>query len=59
MGAKQERLEQGRILAGKVVGINKDLVFVDIGQKAEGFITLAEWHVPTPSDAHEVVNMDS
>ena len=35
----QDRLEQGTIVAGKVVGVNKDLVFVDIGQKAEGVIT--------------------
>lgn len=55
--AKQERLEQGAVLAGKVVGINKDLVFVDIGQKSEGFITLAELAWPTPSDANEAVKI--
>jgi len=55
--AKQERLEQGAVLAGKVVGINKDLVFIDIGQKSEGFITLAELAWPTPSDANEAVKI--
>jgi len=55
--AKQERLEQGAVLAGKVVGINKDLVFVDIGQKSEGFITLAELAWPTPADANEAVKI--
>lgn len=55
--AKQERLEQGAVLAGKVVGINKDLVFIDIGQKSEGFITLAELAWPMPSDANEVVKI--
>lgn len=55
--ADQERLSQGAVLAGKVVGINKDLVFVDIGQKSEGFITLAELAWPTPSDANEVVKI--
>jgi len=54
---KQERLSQGAVLAGKVVGINKDLVFVDIGQKSEGFITLAELAWPTPTDANEVVKI--
>jgi len=57
MEAKNERLEQGTILAGKVVGINKDLVFVDVGQKAEGFITLAELAWPAPMDAHDAVAM--
>lgn len=53
----QDRLEKGAILFGKVVGINKDLVFVDIGQKSEGFITLAELAWPAPADAHEVVSI--
>ncbi len=57
MGAKQQRLQQGSILAGKVVGINKDLVFVDVGQKAEGFITLSELAWPAPMDANDVVTM--
>jgi 4-hydroxy-3-methylbut-2-enyl diphosphate reductase len=52
---KQDRLEKGVILTGKVVGINKELVFVDIGQKSEGFVTLAELAWPAPADAHEVV----
>ncbi len=51
----QDRLEAGTILAGKVVGVNKDLVFVDIGQKAEGVIALSELAWPVPQDAHEVV----
>ena len=42
-------------MAGKVVGVNKDLVFVDIGQKAEGVIALSELAWPVPQDAHEVV----
>ncbi len=54
---KQERLEKGAILAGKVAGVNKDIVFVDIGQKSEGFISLAELAWPVPTDAHEVVTV--
>ena len=54
---KQDRLEQGKILAGKVVGVNKDLVFIDIGQKSEGFISLDELAWPAPADAHEVVKV--
>ncbi len=52
-----DRLEQGSILAGKVVGVNADLVFVDIGQKAEGTIALSELAWPAPMDAHEVVSI--
>ncbi len=54
---KQDRLEQGKLLAGKVVGVNKDLVFIDIGQKSEGFISLEELAWPAPADAHEVVKV--
>jgi 4-hydroxy-3-methylbut-2-enyl diphosphate reductase len=54
---KQEQLEKGAILAGKVAGVNKDIVFVDIGQKSEGFISLAELAWPVPADAHEVVTV--
>ncbi len=53
----QDRLEKGAVLAGKVVGVKQDLVFVDIGQKAEGIITLAELAWPAPADAHEVVSV--
>ena len=51
----QDRLEKGNVLAGKVVGVKTDLVFVDIGQKAEGIITLSELAWPVPADAHDVV----
>lgn len=49
------RLEKGTVMAGKVVGISKDVVFVDIGQKSEGFISLDELAWPIPADAHDVV----
>ena len=52
-----DRLEQGAVLAGKVVGVNADLVFVDIGQKAEGTIALSELAWPAPMDAREVVSI--
>lgn len=51
----QDRLEKGNVLAGKVVGVKNDLVFVDIGQKAEGIIALSELAWPAPVDAHDVV----
>jgi 4-hydroxy-3-methylbut-2-enyl diphosphate reductase len=50
-----DRLEKGAIVAGKVVGVNHDFVFVDIGQKAEGVIALTELAWPVPADAHDVV----
>lgn len=53
----RDRLEKGAVLAGKVVGINKDLVFVDIGQKAEGVIALSELAWPVPQDAREAVSV--
>ncbi len=50
------KLEQGSIVKGKIVGIRKDEVFVDIGYKGEGSISLAELSYPTPENAAEIVN---
>ncbi|MCX7779826.1 MAG: bifunctional 4-hydroxy-3-methylbut-2-enyl diphosphate reductase/30S ribosomal protein S1 [Negativicutes bacterium] len=49
------QLETGAIVKGKVVGVRKDEVFVDIGYKAEGIIPLAELAYPTPETAADVV----
>ncbi|MDF2635554.1 MAG: 4-hydroxy-3-methylbut-2-enyl diphosphate reductase [Pelosinus sp.] len=51
-----KKLEEGTIVKGKIVGIRKDEVFVDIGYKGEGSISLAELAYPTPETAIEVVN---
>lgn len=48
-------LEAGSIVKGKVVGVRDDEVFVDIGYKAEGIVTLAELAFPHPATASEVV----
>jgi 4-hydroxy-3-methylbut-2-enyl diphosphate reductase len=50
------KLEQGSIVKGKIVGIRKDEVFVDIGYKGEGSISLAELAYPAPENAAEVVS---
>jgi small subunit ribosomal protein S1 len=50
------KLEEGSIVKGKIVGIRKDEVFVDIGFKGEGSISLAELAYPVPENAAEVVN---
>ncbi len=50
-----QEMEKGSIVAGKVVGVRKDEVFVDIGGKSEGIVTLAELAWPAPADAHDVV----
>jgi small subunit ribosomal protein S1 len=53
-----KKLEQGSIVKGKIVGIHKDEVFVDIGYKGEGCISLDELAYPVPENAAEVVNDD-
>ncbi len=50
------KIEQGSIIKGKIVGIRKDEVFVDIGYKGEGSISLAELAYPTPENAAEIVS---
>jgi len=51
-----KKLEQGSIVKGKIVGIRKDEVFVDIGYKGEGSISLDELSYPVPENAAAVVN---
>lgn len=50
-----KELETGSIVKGKVVGVRDDEVFVDIGYKAEGLITLAELAFPQPPKASDAV----
>jgi small subunit ribosomal protein S1 len=50
-----KELETGSIVKGKVVGVRDDEVFVDIGYKAEGIITLAELAFPQPAKASDAV----
>jgi len=47
--------EPGTLLKGKVVGVKKTEVFVDIGGKGEGVVPLAELAYPVPLSADEVV----
>lgn len=53
-----KHVEVGDIVTGKVVGIHKNEVFVDIGYKAEGIITLAELAQPTPQNVDDVVKVN-
>ena len=48
-------LEQGSIVKGTVVSVSRDEVFVDIGYKGEGIITLKDLAFPIPEDARNVV----
>lgn len=48
----------GDVVKGKVVGIQKNEVFVDIGYKGEGLITLQELAHPAPENATDVVAID-
>jgi 4-hydroxy-3-methylbut-2-enyl diphosphate reductase len=50
------KLEAGNVIKGTVVGVRHDEVFVDIGYKAEGVITLAELAFPQPEKAADVLN---
>lgn len=50
-------LETGSVVKGKVAGINKDEVFVDVGYKGEGIILLSELAYPTPENAEDIVSV--
>lgn len=50
-----KKLEQDSIIQGTIVGVRQAEVFVDIGYKAEGVISLAELAYPVPENASEVV----
>ncbi|MBP2640887.1 MAG: 4-hydroxy-3-methylbut-2-enyl diphosphate reductase [Firmicutes bacterium] len=50
------KVETGSIVKGKIVGVRKDEVFVDVGYKAEGVIPLSELAYPIPENASEVVS---
>lgn len=49
------KLDTGSIVKGKIVGVRKDEVFVDIGYKAEEIIPLTELAYPVPEQAGDVV----
>lgn len=51
------KLQQGSIVKGTVVGVRHDEVFVDVGYKAEGVISLAELAYPAPQTAADVVSL--
>jgi 4-hydroxy-3-methylbut-2-enyl diphosphate reductase len=50
-----QKLKKGSIIKGKIISIRKDEVFVDIGNKAEGVITLGELAYPAPETAGAAV----
>lgn len=50
------QLRTGDIVQGTVVGIHKNEVFVDVGDKMEGIIPLAELAFPTPENASDVLH---
>lgn len=51
-----QKIEQDSIVQGKVVGVRPGEVFVDIGYKAEGLISLTELAYPVPENAADVVS---
>lgn len=54
------KLEKGSIIRGTVVGVHPTEVFVDIGYKGEGIISLEELGYPAPENAADLVqNGDS
>lgn len=55
MNQEVARLEKGSIVTGKVISVRKDEVFVDIGYKAEGIISLTELAYPAPDSAADIV----
>ncbi|MBC8014703.1 MAG: bifunctional 4-hydroxy-3-methylbut-2-enyl diphosphate reductase/30S ribosomal protein S1 [Sporomusaceae bacterium] len=55
LGDGIKKLEQDSIIQGTIVGVRQGEVFVDIGYKAEGIISLAELAYPVPENAADVV----
>lgn len=55
-GHEFARLETGSIVKGKIVGVRKEEVFVDVGFKAEGVILLRELAYPIPENAADIVS---
>ncbi|WP_378955518.1 bifunctional 4-hydroxy-3-methylbut-2-enyl diphosphate reductase/30S ribosomal protein S1 [Pelosinus sp. sgz500959] len=51
-----KKLEQDSIIKGTVVGIRQKEVFIDIGYKAEGIITVDELAYPIPENATDIVS---
>ena len=51
-----QKVEQDSIVKGTVVGVRPGEVFVDLGYKAEGIISLAELAYPAPENAADVVS---
>jgi len=55
---KKREFDEGEIIRGVVVGVNKDYVMVDIGDKSEGHVPLDEFRVgggePQVEVGHEV-----
>jgi len=45
-----KNIEEGEVIFGRIVGLDKDGVLVDIGYKSEGIIPLAEFGGRTPAD---------
>lgn len=52
-----QTVENGQLIEGKVISIRDAEVYVDIGYKAEGVITLAELAFPVPESAHGVITV--
>lgn len=55
VAASFQQLEKGSIIKGKVVSVRPDEVFVDIGYKGEGVVSLKELAYPVPEKASDIV----
>ncbi len=51
-----EEIVSGMMVQGKIVKVEKDVVFVDIGYKSDGIIELNDLAFPIPASAEEAVN---
>ena len=49
-----KRFEEGEVVTGKIIQIDKDYVLVDIGYKSEGLIPIREFTEPDGTVAAEV-----
>lgn len=56
-GDTVRRLSKGQLLTAKVIQVDKDRAFVDLGTKAEGIIPLEELSTGEVEDAREIVKI--
>ena len=51
---EKNSMDEGSVVTGRVTGIEKDMVIVDVGLKTEGRIPMREFYVPGEKESVKV-----